>query len=615
MKFSKNSSFLLTSLIYNISYLLITYPHIPLSGIKLKSFLVVLLVLNALLLIFPRKIRAFVMFVLIGLISIYFGMQTVYFRGFQQYGSITTAMSIDTSMIKFTNSALDLLQLQDIRYFIIPFIAYYIAFRWIKKDIIKTNSLNQIIILMLTISLTYVQYQSFHKELDESLSSPARIYDNAVIYSNIPNINIFVETFGLNGLLFREFDFTVEPIELKPELTIEQQISQMLDLTTKPEKSEFSGIYEGKNLLLIQAESLNNFAIDEILTPTLYRLKTMGIFVEGYNSPLLIGSTSDSEFMANTSLLPANNGKITSNEYYSNIFPNTLANAFTQAGYYSMATHNNYGVYYNREVMMPKLGYDFYDSTRIKAEDTVEDSYVIDYIKWIMFEQEYYFSYWITYTSHQPYGKDTLNDQQLDYLKIVEERFPDINEEEKVYLSKVMDLDRGLKKLLVDYKNSNVLDDLVIIIYGDHFPKGIFENKEDYRGLCETRGLKFESCFNTPFIIWSNDQNAQVISKVSSTLDISPTIYDLFNLDYDYRWALGKSVFDPSYDGFLFDEYSVIYTDIFVYDSLRNSVVHNWTKSEEAFKIEAHTLFDKLNLGFKIVENDYFNSLEFRRGE
>lgn len=615
MKFSKNSSFLLISLIFNISYLLIAYPHIPLSGIKLKTFLVVLLVLNALILIFPRKIRAFVLFILIGLISIYFGMQTVYFRGFQQYGSITTAMSIDTSMIKFTNSALDLLQLQDIRYFIIPFIAYYIAFRWIKKEVIKTNSLNQIIILMLTIFLTYVQYQSFHKELDASLSSPARIYDNAVIYSNIPNINIFVETFGLNGLLFREFDFTVKPIELKPELTIEQQISQMLVQIIKPQKSEFSGIYEGKNLLLIQAESLNNFAIDEILTPTLYRLKTMGIFVEGYNSPLLIGFTSDSEFMANTSLLPANNGKITSNEYYNNVFPNTLANVFTQAGYYSMATHNNYGVYYNREIMMPKLGYDFYDSTRIKAEDTVEDSYVIDYIKWVMYEQEHYFSYWITYTSHQPYGKDTLNDQQLDYLKIVEERFPDINEEEKVYLSKVMDLDRGLKKLLVDYKNSDALDDLVIIIYGDHFPKGIFENKEDYRDLCETRGLKFESCFKTPFIIWSNDQNAQVISKVSSTLDISPTIYDLFNLDYDYRWALGKNVFDPSYDGFLFDEYSVIYTDNFVYDSLRNSVVHNWTKSEEAFKIEAHTLFDKLNLGFKIVENDYFNSLEFRRGK
>lgn len=615
MRFSKNSSFLLINLIFTVSYLLIAFPHIPLVDVKLKVFSIVLLALNSLLLFFPRKLRAFFMFIIIGLISIYFGMQTVYFRGFQQYGSITTAVSIDTSMFKFTNSALDLLNIYDIRYFIVPFIAYYLALKWINKGIIQKNVINQFIVLVLTIFLAYAQYQSFHNDLNSSISTPAKIYDKAIIYSNIPNINNFVETFGLNGLLMREFDINIKEIELQPEYTIEQQISQMFSLKTSPQKSEFSGIFKGKNLLLIQAESLNNFVIDEVLTPTLYRLKTKGIFVEGYNSPLLIGSTSDSEFMTNTSLLPANNGKITSNVYYDNTFPNALAKVFTKSGYYSMATHNNYGVYYNRDVMMPKLGYDFFDSNRIKAEDTVADSYVIDYIKWIMYEQEHYFSYWITYTSHQPYGKDTLNEQQLGYYELVENRFPDVDEEVKVYYAKVMDLDRGLKQLLIDYKNSNILDDLVIMIYGDHFPKGIFENKEDYRELCEGRGINFETCFKTPFIIWSNDEHAQVIEKISSTLDISPTIYDLFDLEYDYRWTLGNSVFDPSYDGFLFDEYSVIYTDNFIYDSLRNSVVHNWTKSEEAFKIEAHNLFDKLNLGFKIVETDYFNSLEFKKGK
>jgi len=364
--------------------------------------------------------------------------------------------------------------------------------------------------------------------------------------------------------------------------------------------------------LLIQAESLNNFAIDEVLTPTLYRLKTLGIFVDGFNAPLLIGSTSDSEFMANTSLLPANNGKITSNEYYDNVFPLTLANTFTNAGYYSMASHNNYGIYYNRTVMMPKLGYEFFDAIGIEAKDNVEDSYVIDHIKWIMYEREKYFSYWITFTSHQPYGKDTLNETQLEYFELVEKRFPEIQETEKVYLAKVMDLDRGLKKLLIDYKNSGVLEDLVIMIYGDHFPKGIFENKDDYRDLCESRGIKFEACFKTPFLIWSNDQYAQVFPKVSLTLDISPTIYDLFNLEYDYRWTLGNSVFDPAYEGFLFDEYYIIFTDNYTYDSSRESVVHNWSKTEDVFREEAHILLNKLNTGYKIVESNYFNSQEFK---
>lgn len=612
MKFSKNISFLIINIVFSISYILIVYPHIPTNGEAFSVFTVLLLILNTFILIFPLKLRAVVMLILLGLISLYFGMQAVYYRGFQQYGSITTALSIDRTMFKFTNSALELMRIDDIRYFVVPIIAFYIVWKMIKKNYIRKNRLNQFTVLILSIVLSYVQYMSFHKQLDSLLSNPINISDKDVIYSNIPNINVFVENFGLNGLLFREFDINVEVIEFQPELTLDEQISKIFEMNTIPEKSTYSGIFEGKNLLLIQAESLNNFAIDEVLTPTLYRLKMNGIFVEGYNSPLLIGSTSDSEFMANTSLLPANNGKITSNEYYDNYFPQTLANTFNQAGYYSMATHNNYGIYYNRSVMMPKLGYEFYDAIGINAYDNVEDSYVIDHIKWIMYEREHYFSYWITFTSHQPYGKDTLNETQLKYLEQVEKRFPTIKEEEKVYLAKVMDLDRGLKQLLIDYKNSNVLDDLVIMIYGDHFPKGIFDNKEDYRDLCETRGIKFETCFKTPFLIWNNDQYAQVFHKVSSTLDISPTIYDLFNLNYDYRWVLGKSIFDPSYEGFLFDEYSIIFTDNFTYDSSRNSVVHNWTKSEQLFRLEASALLNKLNTGYKVVENDYFNSLEFK---
>jgi len=612
MNFKKNSSFLLINLLFSISYIFIVYPHIPVNGLALTAFLIVIFSFNTILLIFPLKTRAFFMFIFLALISLYFGMQVIYFRGFQQYGSISIAVSMDLTMFKFTNSALELMKFEDIRFFATPVIAYYLVLYWIKNGFIKKNTLNQLFMFVLTFALTYVQFQSFHRELDATLSNPAQVSDRAVIYTNITNINVFVEFFGLNGLLLREFDKNIKPIELQPELTIEEQISQIFKLKTKPQTSEFSGIFEGKNLLLIQAESLNNFAIDEVLTPTLYRLKTLGIFVDGFNAPLLIGSTSDSEFMANTSLLPANNGKITSNEYYDNVFPLTLANTFTNAGYYSMASHNNYGIYYNRTVMMPKLGYEFFDAIGIEAKDNVEDSYVIDHIKWIMYEREKYFSYWITFTSHQPYGKDTLNETQLEYFELVEKRFPDIQETEKVYLAKVMDLDRGLKKLLIDYKNSGVLEDLVIMIYGDHFPKGIFENKDDYRDLCESRGIKYEACFKTPFLIWSNDQYAQVFPKVSSTLDISPTIYDLFNLEYDYRWTLGNSVFDPAYEGFLFDEYYIIFTDNYTYDSSRESVVHNWSKTEDVFREEAHILLNKLNTGYKIVESNYFNSQEFK---
>lgn len=57
-----------------------------------------------------------------------------------------------------------------------------------------------------------------------------------------------------------------------------------------------SGVFKDYNLFIIQAESLMNFGIIEELTPNLYWLKTQGIELEGFNTPLLVGSTSDREF-------------------------------------------------------------------------------------------------------------------------------------------------------------------------------------------------------------------------------------------------------------------------------------------------------------------------------
>lgn len=335
--------------------------------------------------------------------------------------------------------------------------------------------------------------------------------------------------------------------------------------------------------------------------------------MEGYNSPLLAGSTSDTEFMVNTSLLPSNNGKITFNEYANVSFPHSLAKTFNDLGYFSMASHNNYGIYYNRSVMLPNLGYTFYDAIGLEAHDNVEDSYVIDHIKWIQYEYERYFSFWITYNAHQPYSKDTLNEEMLKYFDLVSERFPDMPEEEKVYYAKNMDLDHGLKQLLIDYKNSERLDDMVIVIYGDHFPKGLFADRELYRNQCENVGMKFDHCFDTPLIIWNNQIEPMIVEKASSPLDIAPTIYDLFGIEYNHNLVLGRSIFDPSYDGFNFNEFGVIKTDSYVYDTLQDTVVlRNWTKSEETYRLEAEALYQRLLLGYKVVENNYFESREYR---
>lgn len=613
MSIKRNLSFLSFNLIFTITFTIFALSYLSDTYFIKQSFLIILFFGNAIILVFPRIMRAITTNIAIIFLAFYFGLQSVYHRSFNQYGLIQTALSFQSSMFAFADSAFETMVISDAIFFILPILSLYISFRLIKNKWVESKPIHQVLMLILFSTLSFTQLERFYAELDITLSNPAKIQDKKVIYANIPNTNHFVSQFGLTGLLLREFDWKTQTIEIIPEVTINDQISILFNNKNENNVNLYTDMFKGKNLLLIQAESLNNLVIDPVLTPTLYKFKSEGIFVDGFNSPLLAGSTSDTEFMVNTSLLPANNGKITFNDYADNKFPHTLANTFTNHGYYSMASHNNYGIYYNRTNMLPNLGYTFYDAIGINAEDQAEDSYVIDHIKWIMYEHAQYFSFWVTYTAHQPYSLDTLSEtMQSDYAK-VEARYPNLSEAEKVYFTKTMNLEHGLKKLLIDYKNAERLDDMVIIIYGDHYPKGLFSEDGLYDEICKTNGNTRENCFDTPLIIWNSQIEAQVIHKASSPLDIAPTIYDLFGLEYQDEITLGHSVFDPEYHGFNFDEFNIIQTNDYIYDTLRDTIVlRNWTKSEETYRLEAEALYQRLLLGYKVVENNYFASREYR---
>ena len=46
-----------------------------------------------------------------------------------------------------------------------------------------------------------------------------------------------------------------------------------------------------------------------------------------------------------------------------------------------------------------------------------------------------------------------------------------------------------------------------------------------------------------PFIIYNNGEQAKTFSKTASTFDILPTLANLFDLDYDPRYYMGKDLF------------------------------------------------------------------------
>ena len=118
--------------------------------------------------------------------------------------------------------------------------------------------------------------------------------------------------------------------------------------------NEYTGIFEGKNILVIHYESMQNLNIGlkfngEEVTPNLNKLVKDSIYFSNYYSQVSVGTSSDSEFTFNTSLMPTNNG--TAFVSYFNREYVTTPLLLREKGYYTFSMHANNGSYWNRNIM------------------------------------------------------------------------------------------------------------------------------------------------------------------------------------------------------------------------------------------------------------------------
>jgi len=215
MNFVKDYSFLFINVIFTSSFLIISFQYITFDRLAFKAILIVLFTLNSIILLFSNKIKPFILFILLVLTSIYFGVQTLSFRALNQYLTISDFLNGQSSINKVPENTFSFMKMSDIVYLFIPIVALYIIIKMKKKKIAMTQSFYQVLTLVMFITFAYVQYSTFHKELKASTSNPMIIHDKEVIYANVQNTNLFVEQLGLYGLLMREFDYSIEQFEIQ----------------------------------------------------------------------------------------------------------------------------------------------------------------------------------------------------------------------------------------------------------------------------------------------------------------------------------------------------------------------------------------------------------------
>lgn len=413
----------------------------------------------------------------------------------------------------------------------------------------------------------------------------------------------------------REIDDTILDEIIKNEKnTTLNNINNYIKNKDITDYNSHTGMFEGKNVIVIMMESTNDIIINKDLYPNFYKLYSEGISFKNNYSPRNSCATGNNEFSGMTGLYTIQNN-CTANVFSNNTYFTSIFNIFKNAGYRATSMHDYTEQYYVRNIIHKNLGSEAY----YNAND-LNIKYYNEYKNWASDEDfmnaamditlndtsDKPFMLWLTTVSgHQPYKVSSVEGDK--YLSINEGT--DYSMELRRYMSKLKTFDNGLGILLDKLKASGKLDDTVIVMYGDHYPYGL-KNKDISSVL--TYDLDDYEVERVPMVIYNSTIKSEVVEKYSSYINLTPTLANLFNLDYDPRYYMGTDVFSDDYLNMVaFADGSWKNADVY-YNASSGSVKYytsNEYTTDELIRIN-NIVTNRMQISESIIRNNYFNYLD-----
>lgn len=397
-------------------------------------------------------------------------------------------------------------------------------------------------------------------------------------------------------------------------------ISSIYEYMSKQEpskKNEYTGMFEGKNLIVFVAESFTDLVINKELTPTLYKLYSEGFQFDNFYTPLYPVSTADGEYMTDTSLIPEE-GIWSLEKVEKNYMPYSYANIFKKLGYSTQAYHNHTATYYNRHKYLKGMGYNSYLAKGNGLEKRINlnnwpnsdlemiDATTGDYLKG---ENEKFLTYYMTVSGHlqYTYSGNKMVEKNWKYVENL-----DYSEKAKGYLAAQIELDRAVELLIKRLEEVGKLENTVILISGDHYPYGL--TLDEVNELSKNkRDENFEKHHST-VLIWNSEIKEPIkVEKISSSLDILPTMLNLFGIEFDSRLLMGRDILSDSDSLVIYSNRSFI-TEYGKYEALTNKF-EAFGELNEEFNVDTHvknisnTIYNKYQISKLILDNDFYRKL------
>ena len=541
----------------------------------------IILILNLLCNVFKEKISKVIFYITTGILTIYFIIQTIFYNLFSVPFSFMT-IGLAGNALDFTNIIKDAI-IQNLGIIILLFLPLIliicihrkIKFKIYNKKQIGLRIVSIIIIVIALICLIFIDRNGVYSSYNLFFNINAQeknIGKFGLINSTF--IDIYRTIFGFeekavieNNNELEENQGSDETNQTEPtepevieqtynelDLGLDELINQTTDKglknvyeyisSTEPtNQNKYTGYFKDKNLIFILAEGFNSIAVDETLTPTLYKLTKSGFVFNNFYSPVFL-STTGGEFQASTGLIPTqsilslwkkNKPKISY----------ALGNSFSKYGYTANAYHNWTYTYYSRQDTMKTLGFDSYMGIGNGLEKLMDSKWIPRDVDMINVTTDMYTSedkfvtYYITVSGHAPYNFGTGNSTATRYQEYVQ-NLP-YSKPVKAYLATQMELDRALELLIQKLEEKGILEDTVIALVGDHYPYTL--SIDEINEVSTYPRDSVVEVNRSNFILWNSEmQEPIIVDKVGSQIDVLPTLLNLFGIEYDSRLLIGQDI-------------------------------------------------------------------------
>lgn len=376
-------------------------------------------------------------------------------------------------------------------------------------------------------------------------------------------------------------------------------------------QNEYTNYFEGKNLILFMAESFNEIAVREDITPTLYKLVNSGFVFDKFYTPT-ISSTIGGEFQELTGLV-ATDGFLSPWRSGNNAYPLGIANLFKGMGYNTFAYHDHNYTFQNRNKYLSALGFENFKGCRNGLEkdinckiwpesdvEMIEATYK-DFIN----SEEPFFTYYVTVSGHGDYGF-SYSAMAKKHKKEVEH----LNYSEKplAYLAAQIELNNAIELLIEKLEEAGKLDDTVIALVGDHYP--YYLTNKEVNEIASYQKDNVVEINHSNFILWNNNMDTIKVEKVGSQIDVLPTIYNLFGVKYDSRLIIGKDILSTEPGLAIFGNRSWV-SDKGTYFASQNKFVSSTNEevSNDYIKYMNALVANKVTMSKNIMKNDYYRKV------